>query len=319
MLSSLLDSMYEGLLLPFSYLISPEKRIHVLYLSSSLIMALYIYLKTKPNASFFKYLFPKKIWTNPSARVDYLLFFINGFFKVLFIAPIAILGITMQETITALLNELFGVCDLNLSRSTIVFSYTLVLWLFGDFASFYVHYLMHKIPFLWRFHKIHHAATVLNPITLYRIHPGELILNNVKTIIVFGTTTGIFYYLANGKVGIMGFLGVNVFRFFFLLVGSNLRHSHVKLKFPLWLEHILISPYQHQVHHSDNQQHYNKNIGSHLAIWDWLFGTLITSKKVKKIKFGLGAAENAVHENVIQNLVSPFKGKRNKPTDEPVK
>ena len=48
-------------------------------------------------------------------------------------------------------------------------------------------------------------------------------------------------------------------------------------------EYLLISPYQHQIHHSDNPKHFNKNMGSKLAIWDWMFGTLVLSKSASKM------------------------------------
>ena len=79
-----------------------------------------------------------------------------------------------------------------------------------------------------------------------------------------------------------------MFSFIFLLFGANLRHSHVKLRYPKIIEYLLISPYQHQIHHSDNPKHFNKNMGSKLAIWDWMFGTLVLSKSASKIKFGIG-------------------------------
>ena len=91
---------------------------------------------------------------------------------------------------------------------------------------------MHKLPFLWEFHKIHHSATSLNPLTQYRIHPFELIINNIRSILIFGLVTGLFDYLSAHQIDKLVFLGVNVFHFIFLLLGANLRHSHVKLKYP---------------------------------------------------------------------------------------
>ena len=77
-----------------------------------------------------------------------------------------------------------------------------------------------------------------------------------------------------------------------MFFGANLRHSHVKLKYPSILEHIFISPYQHQIHHSSNSKHFDKNMGSKLAVWDYLFGTLILSKETSKLRFGLGKEKN---------------------------
>lgn len=311
-MNELIDGLYESLKLPLSYFISPGKRIHIFYLFTSLALAFYVYSKSKPNISFLKYVLPKKVWLSKSAQVDYSLFFINALMKVFIISPILVLGVYLQEWVSLFLSFSFGDYQIEVSRSTVVILYTITLWLFDDFCSFLIHLLMHKIPFLWRFHKIHHSATVLNPITQYRIHPGELLLNSLKEIFVFGLVTGVFYFVASGKIGIMAFLGVNIFRFFFLALGSNLRHSHVKLTFPKWMELFILSPFQHQIHHSDNPQHYDKNIGSHLAVWDWIFGTLLFSKQVNKIRFGLGNKENEQHKTLVDNIISPIRSKDKK-------
>lgn len=306
-MKEIIQLLWEGVQLPFQYLILPDKRINILYLFTSLLLAYYIFRKNKYTIGFTSYVFNKKVWLHQSAVVDYLLFIINGFLKVLFLAPLAVLGLYLQEATTLFLQQSFGDISWSFERYTLIIVYTISIWLVGDFATFILHYAMHKIPFLWRFHQVHHSATVMTPITLYRIHPVELMLNNLKSILVFGLVTGLFYYLAQGTVGIFAFLGVNVFKFIFLSLGANLRHSHVKLSFPTWLEYILISPQQHQVHHSDKPIHYDKNIGSHLAIWDWLFGTLIVSKKAGKIRFGLGKENNSKFTDTISNLTTPFK------------
>ena len=164
---------------------------------------------------------------------------------------------------------------------------------------------MHKIPFLWEFHKVHHSATTLNPMTQYRIHPVELIINNIRGIIVFGLVTGLFDYLSAHSIDKMVFLGVNIFHFIFLLFGSNLRHSHVKLKYPKYLEFIFISPFQHQIHHSRDPKHFNKNLGSKLALWDYIFGTLVLSVSTSKVRFGI-PKENLKYNSFWQNLINPF-------------
>ena len=149
MLQEIIDILFQSIKEPFGYFISPRKRVYILYLSTSLLLALYVYFKKRPQVSFLRYLFPKKVWLNQSAQVDYSLFILNGFFKVIILAPIIILGIYLQEWVSELLFNVFGTPDIELSRSSIVIIYTIVLWLFGDFAHFYLHYLMHKIPFLW--------------------------------------------------------------------------------------------------------------------------------------------------------------------------
>ncbi len=118
--------------------------------------------------------------------------------------------------------------------------------------------------------------------------------------------SGVFLYMTSYPINYITFFGVNILSFIFLIYGSNLRHSHVKLSYFNWIESLIISPFQHQIHHSNNPAHYNKNMGSKLAIWDWMFGTLVKSNEVDKIKFGLGKKEDKNHKTFIQNLLNPF-------------
>lgn len=298
----------EGIQTPFSYLINAEdKRIYLVYLLSSALLAFYIFKRSKKIQSFTSYVFNKKIWASKSAIIDYYFIFFNSYIKILLIAPLLIYGYYLNYYVNDSLHNLFGKPSLQLSVTTITILYTISLTIFGDFCTYIIHYIMHKVPFFWRFHKIHHSATVLNPITQYRIHPVELLINNIRGIFVIGLVTGIFNYLSVHQIEKWTFIGVNIFHFLFLLWGSNLRHSHVKFSYVSILENILISPFQHQIHHSNNPEHYDKNMGSKFAIWDWLFGTLVKSKDVtKKLRFGLGE-EDINYTTFLKNIINPFK------------
>ncbi len=290
-----------------SYFTDPDYRIYYLYLISSLFLAYYVYHKLKLNYSFLKYAFNKKIWLSQSAYVDYYMIFFNGFIKVLFIAPYIKYGQYLTFHIDEYLSMNFGLSENGLSKTEIMVLYTFTLTILNDLSTYIVHLLMHKVPFLWEFHKIHHSATSLNPITQYRIHPVELIINNAKAIFIYGLVAGLFDYLSVEQVNQWEFLGANVFSFVFLFWGANLRHSHVKLKYFHFLEKIFISPFQHQIHHSNDPAHYDKNLGAKLAIWDWLFGTLIRSKSINNLRFGLGPSQDIDYKTFLQNLLMPFK------------
>jgi sterol desaturase/sphingolipid hydroxylase (fatty acid hydroxylase superfamily) len=296
----------QSIELSLSYFINTEKRIHVLYLFSSLILAYYVYKRSKVRSTFIKYLFPKKIWLSNSAFVDYGFFFFNSLIKVLFIGPFLIIGLYIAYYTNELLLEIFGFPFNSISVTQTLILYTISLTIVNDLFTYIIHLSMHKIPFLWEFHKIHHSATSLNPLTQYRIHPVELIINNIRSIVVFGVVTGVFDYLSAHTIDKIIFLGVNVFHFIFLILGANLRHSHVKLKYPRFLEYIFISPFQHQIHHSDNPQHFNKNMGSKLAIWDLILGTLVFSDSVKRLRFGIGK-EDTRYNNLYNSLLYPFR------------
>lgn len=305
-LADIVDMIIDGLKMPFHYLVDPDKRIHWLYVLTSALLAYYVYRKARVKSSFWHFLFNKDIWWSRSALVDYGLVFFNGLVKVFLVAPYLIFGLYLAFYTNEWLIDLFGYPESGMSFGWTLFLYTLTLTLVGDFATYVVHYLMHRIPLLWEFHKIHHSATVLNPVTQYRIHPIELLINNAKGIVVFGLVMGLFDYWSANEIDKMTFMGANVFSFVFLAFGANLRHSHVRLKYFNFLEYVFISPYQHQIHHSDNPVHFNRNMGAKLAIWDWIFGTLVRSEEAEDIHFGLGEKEVPRYDSLWKNLYRPF-------------
>jgi len=300
-----MQTLEEALTHSLSYFIDPDKRINILYLLSSLILAFYVFKTSKIRGSFWRYIFNKRVWLGRSAVVDYIFFFFNGLLKVLLLGPYIIFGFYIAFYINEYLLQIFGYPEFSLSITKTLVLYTITLTIVNDFFSYFIHYLMHKIPFLWEFHKTHHSATTLNPLTQYRIHPIELIINNVRNILVFGFITGIFDYLSHHQIDKIMFLGVNVFTFFFFFFGANLRHSHVKLKYPKLIEYIFISPFQHQIHHSKKKIHFNKNMGSKFAIWDYLFGTLVLSKSTSRLNFGI-PNEDLKYDSAIENFSNPF-------------
>lgn len=297
---------YNSIVKVINYFADSEKRVFFLYLISSTILAYYVYHKTKTNTSFLKYIFNKKVWLSQSSKVDYALIFLNSFVKVFLLGSFVYYGLKLAFITDEFFAHTFGLSENNWSKFEIMLSFTITLTIVKDFTSFITHWLQHKISFLWEFHKIHHSATVLNPITQYRIHPVELVVNNITAVLAFGLTTGFFDYISIHQISEIEFLGANVLSFVFLFYGANLRHSHVKLKYFSWLENVFISPLQHQIHHSDNPMHFDKNLGAKLAIWDWLFGTLIKSNSIKKLTFGLGESQNIKYKSLLQNLYMPF-------------
>lgn len=306
---SLLE-VYSGILesvkMPIASLIDSESRLHVLYLFSSLALAFYVYKRSKQKESFWSYVFRKDVWLGRSAMVDYWMIFLNSFFKVFLIGPYFVLGFYLSYKIEMLLPQVFGYPHQGLSETATVIWYSLTLIVVSDLATYLVHALMHYVPFFWEFHKVHHSATSLNPVTQFRVHPVELVINNAKAILVLGLVTGMFRYLSAHPIEELTLIGANVFSFAFLFFGSNLRHSHIPLKYFGWLEYVFISPFQHQIHHSNAAHHFNKNLGSKLAIWDWMFGTLIRSTNVQSVEFGIGKDEVQHYNSVWKNLYMPF-------------
>lgn len=304
--AELSDSLLEGLKMPLGYLIDPEKRLNVVYLLSALALAYFVYWRMSLKGGFLAYIFQREIWLSRSAFVDYGLIFFNAFFKVFLIGPYLVFGFYLSFQIEEWLPILFGYPSASLSATATIVWYTITLTVFNDLGTFLIHYLMHHIPQLWEFHKVHHSATVLNPVTQYRIHPVELILNNVVATFVLGSVTGLFRYLSAHPISELTFIGVNVFSFAFLFFGANLRHSHVPMRYFNWLEYIVISPFQHQIHHSNRKEHFDRNLGSKFALWDWMFGSLVRSEDVDSVEFGIGNDEDKDFDSLWKSLSNPF-------------
>src|SRR5262245_13168877 len=92
----------------------------------------------------------------------------------------------------------------------------------------------------------------------------------------------------------------------FLFITVHLQHSHVWIATTGVLGRVILSPAHHQIHHSDNPLHFDKNFGACLSLWDWLFGTLhMPTRQREKLNFGIGVRANA-HHTAVGSLLVPF-------------
>ena len=275
-------------ILSLFFFIDMERRTYWLYLLSGFVIGIIFTWKNKNVLHLFiKNTFSIKYWFNRSCYRDYQWILINQTLRTLLIVPLLASSLTVALYVNRVFLGGFGPGDfLHWPYQYLVITFSLVLFVIEDFSRFFVHWLYHQIPFLWKYHSIHHSATVLTPFTLYRVHSVEYLLNNCRGVFVVGLVSGIFMYSFNGAIGVAEILGVNLFNFLFNLAAANLRHSHVWISFG-YFEHIFISPAQHQIHHSREKIHFDKNFGSCLAIWDKVFLSWQTSKNNKVHNFGL--------------------------------
>ena len=267
----------------FEYFFSPNQRLFWVYIVSTLLIAT-VYLTVYPEEK--KINLSKDLWLHQSATLDYRYFVVSFFIKAWLVIPLLI-GVNEVMFFTQeLLNDYFGFYLVKgLSYTEVMVIFTITLFVVSDFTRYWLHRFMHTVPLLWKFHKVHHSAKVLTPVTFYRVHPVENILFGLRFSLTIGLVSGVFLYFFGGLLSLMDVLGVNIIVFIFNIIGSNLRHSHIKLKYFKWIETFFISPFQHQIHHSTTL--YNYNFGGYLAIWDLWFGTLKYSADVGSMQFGL--------------------------------
>lgn len=255
-------------------------------------------------------LFSKKILFHKSSQLDLKISLFNILLKTLITLPFIGLGFAFASSLLKLaryiLPEFTG---LPLMPSWINSAlYTLLFFVINDFARFYHHYLMHKFRFLQIFHRTHHSAKVLTPLTLLRAHPIEMIIAQLRNGIIYSVTLTLSIFLFPGPLSAWDILGVNVFGFLFNFLGSNLRHTSIDLSFG-YLEYVFISPRMHQYHHSDNPLHFNKNFGVSLSIWDIFFNTFKRPPNFEQqpITFGFPYIEKDEDESLRVALVAPIK------------
>ncbi len=279
----------------FSDFANPKKRIFVGYLGLSLLIAFgwLLVIKRQNLRDALRHLFDKRVFFSKSSIADYKIFVINGLISVL-IAPYLLTQIAVATALFFALHKqsLFasGVWD-DTSKPIVIALFSLCMFVVDDLTKYLLHRWMHRWPLLWAIHKVHHSAETLTPITVYRVHPLEGLVYGLRGALAQGVVMSTFIFLFGDTVDLYTIVGVNVLVFLFHVTGSNLRHSHISIQYWPWLEHIFISPAQHQLHHSIAEEHFDKNFGAALAVWDWLFGSLHISEDNRKLTFGLGPKE----------------------------
>lgn len=163
-----------------------------------------------------------------------------------------------------------------------------------DFGSYCLHHLLHKVPFLWRFHRVHHSDIALNTSSSLRFHPIDTVISQgiylCIAIMLFGVSMTSFV--------IYGTIGLT-----FVII----QHSNIKL--PDGIEkygrYIFSTPGWHKIHHSNEQKFTDSHYGDIFTFWDRIFGTWHTVKP-DEIKYGLKEFSDTEKQKVGFLLRSPF-------------
>lgn len=177
------------------------------------------------------------------------------------------------------------------------------LWLAGvlgfvllDFAVWAEHWASHKVPLLWRIHRMHHADRDIDVTTALRFHPLEIVLSMVwkaAVVVAFG-------------IPVMAVLVFEV-----VLNGAAMfNHANVRLPLTLdrWLRLLVVTPDMHRVHHSVIRCETDSNYGFNLAIWDRLFGTYVDqpAKGHEGMTIGLDEYQHEGPIGYVWSLGVPF-------------
>lgn len=296
----------------YPFMVSPTHRLHWYYLFGFLALAFIIYLRRKPAgevftiARFLRFWLPGSVYRHRSTLLDLKYYLFNGIFvEVAFVTVLIGSFFGFAGFFEAAFRALWpGPAPQLTASPSAEFLYMIAIILAADLGFFIGHYLAHKVPLLWEFHKIHHSAPVLNPLTNYRFHPIDRIPLALFMGLLTASVKGGFAFAYPGGIAEMTAVNVGVLLAFNM--SANLRHSHIWLSYGWHLSHILSSPAQHQIHHGSEPRHIDKNFGLMFSLWDWIAGTLYVPRAVEQIRFGLSGREHEEYDSLWRLYSLPF-------------
>ncbi len=213
--------------------------------------------------------------------------------KILLPMSLAAFALYSQQSGWGLLQQDF-ITRLSLPHFALIIFSLLIL----DLIIYWQHRLFHRIPYLWRLHKVHHSDGEIDVSTGIRFHPLEILLSlAIKFLVIW----------------LFGFSAQTVIIFEILLNGlAMFNHSNVRL--PLGIDRIIrsliVTPDMHRVHHSADANELNKNFGFNLSLWDRLFASYQDQPKLghQDIQIGLAEYKNSNQETqLLKLLIMPFK------------
>jgi sterol desaturase/sphingolipid hydroxylase (fatty acid hydroxylase superfamily) len=154
---------------------------------------------------------------------------------------------------------------LEIPLAVVLLDYTLYVW----------HVLTHRVPWLWRLHKVHHVDLDLDASTALRFHFLEMMVSvpwRAAQVLLLGA----------GPAPLSAWQT-------FTLVEILFHHSNVELPLAVerWLSRVIVTPRLHGIHHSIVPDEVNSNWSSGLTLWDWLHGTLRTDVPQEQITIGV--------------------------------
>jgi sterol desaturase/sphingolipid hydroxylase (fatty acid hydroxylase superfamily) len=183
------------------------------------------------------------------------------------------------------------------------------LSLSAAFMGYWVHRGFHQIPLLWAFHRCHHSAESLTIFTNGRVHSLDLFACTLFIPVGASVLNGAMFYLTGTPLSPKSISAVFFFDTVCLTWSGALAHTHMRINLG-WFNRIILSPVMHQIHHSAEIRHRDKNFTVGLGVFDWVFGTLYIPKKDEVWRVGLNddeIGENNPHLRMRDFYFEPFR------------
>lgn len=208
---------------------------------------------------------------------------------------------------TMVINVIFGIAALGVfeliqqERFGLLYLVDLPVWaelliavlIFELIAQYAVHYMLHRVKWMWKLHMVHHSDTHVDATSGTRLHPGDFALREL---------------FALGAVVITG--APIAFYFFYRIVTVFFTYfTHSNINLPVWvdkpLSFVFVTPHMHKFHHHYQRPWTDTNFGSIFSIWDRLFGTFVYDDP-KKIRYGLDVLDDKTDEDIAYQFRIPF-------------
>jgi sterol desaturase/sphingolipid hydroxylase (fatty acid hydroxylase superfamily) len=161
-------------------------------------------------------------------------------------------------------------------------------------GAYFIHWLEHKVKWMWQFHIIHHSDKELDTTSANRHHPGESVFRLVFTILA------------------VVLIGAPIWMIFLYQTMSVVltQFNHANISMVSWLDNTLklvfVTPNMHRVHHHYRQPYTDCNYGNIFSFWDRIFGTYRTAPNEKLI-YGVDTMmESEKTDNIVELLKKPF-------------
>ncbi len=282
-----------------------------LLLLSIIVSAIIVFLRSEAPRTprgLLRFMLPTELLTHASARADFSFWVSRKLVMLLVALPTGAsitvaCGYASHAALTAVFGNGTHVSDHQTVPMSVLFTITMLLAY--DISYYLYHNMQHRIPVLWELHKVHHSAEVMVGTTKDRIHPIDDVMNRVWDGLITGPVYGFWLFFAFDPVEIT-ILGINVYVLRNIIMMDFVRHTHLKISFGSLVNRVILCPHYHQLHHSDNPKHFDKNFGLMLSVWDRLFGTLHIPEPNESFSFGLGS-ESKEYQSSFGLYVLPLR------------
>ncbi len=216
---------------------------------------------------------------------------VNFFLLALVMIINTVFGIATIGVFTWLNDSQFGL--LHLIQAPVWVELLIAILVLDLIAQYGAHFLLHKVPTLWRLHIVHHSDKHVDATTGTRHHPIDFIFRETLALVAVIIT------------------GMPISFYFFYRILSVLftYWTHANISLPLKLDKalstIIVTPNMHKFHHHFELPWTDSNYGNMLSIWDRIFGTFQYGD-VSKIQYGIDIADHTDDENITVQLGIPF-------------